>query len=159
MSRYPFRLPDDKYVFRTLLGEDWVDKLQDPWAATQIAFLRQAKDKRGISVRPTAELCYKKVSPLRVQGIGKIRVFDLRMLVNPLNGQRVDVIQDSEDHVTIHNIPFHDDDPGSALDIASDIADLAMVLPVSEWREVVENARIIKPGVKAKIIAMLRSSR
>jgi len=150
--------PEEAIVFRTLMGPEWVDTFQDPWIATQVAFLREDKDLRGISIRPQSIDCYKSVSHRKVQGIARLRVRDVRLLFNPISGRNLEVVQDKDDHGLIINAPFHSQHQKEAMDLASDLADLSEILPIEEWIEAVKGSAL-KSGRKDALIQWLISGR
>jgi hypothetical protein len=123
----PFRLPPERWTFRGVSGS----LKQNIPAAKEKAFLRKPKDDDGITVLPEPCLC----CALKISGIGKIKVGDIESLSNPVTKEKLHVLQNEKDHAVIVNVPYHDDHPNEAQQLAKALAAMCTLLDEKEFED------------------------
>lgn len=129
MSFEPYRVPPRTVLFRGLGTSGQIDRKRDPWGVTLKAFFRKRKDDDGLTVLPQAHLCCE----IELLQIAKIDVAEIEKLINPITGEHLYVWRDSPDHACIPNLPFHDEFPQEANDLATDLASAAEILTPEEF--------------------------
>jgi hypothetical protein len=127
----PHRVPAGTIVYRGLDRKGWLDRQRDPWGVKYGAFIRKRKDDDGLTVVPAPHLCFE----IELFQIAGIDVAEIEKMTNPITGEKLYVWQDSEAHACILNLPFHDEYPKASQDLATDLAEAAIVLTEKEFEE------------------------
>jgi hypothetical protein len=130
----PRRVPAGTIVYRGLGSGSQLDRNREPWGIKYPAFIRKRKDDDGLTVVPEPHLCCE----IRLLQIAKIDVAEIEKLVNPVTGEHLYVWQDTADHACIPNLPYHDEHPQGAQDLATDLAGISEVLTEEEFEEAKE---------------------
>src|ERR1035438_9501171 len=94
----------------------WVNRKSDPWAIKYPAFIRKKKDFDGLTVLPEPYQCCR----LKVIQVCRLGIVAIERVENLRWPHKLDVWQDAIDHACIRNLPFVEDDPQSAEDLATD---------------------------------------
>jgi len=128
---FPRRATAEETKFRGMRSPGWIDKNQDPWGATLKAFMRRDSDTDGVTVLPRPHLC----CALQIRGIGSIGVAGIETIQNPIDKQYLYVEEDDSDHGYIVHVPFHNQHPQAAQDVATDLAGFCALLKESEFEE------------------------
>lgn len=141
-SGFPRRALANETRYRGMSSGGWIDKTHDPWGTTVKAFLRKRKDVDGITVLPRAHLCCE----LDIRGIGRVSVGQVETIQNPIDGNFLYITDDTAIHGYIANVPFHHEHEKEANDIATDLAEICLLLEDAEFEEAKQRWSLIADG-------------
>jgi hypothetical protein len=133
MSFEKRRFGEQEHVYR---GIEEINKKTNPRSARVKCFYRRPKDTDGVTVLPDAHLCCR----LRIVGIARLTVEHVNRITNPVTGDALAVYQDAPDHGYISNVPFKHEHLEAAEDVATRLAEKAVLLGDREYEDARQTA-------------------